>query len=301
MERFAPAVVGLRIGTYDLFYGGRDRDGRYVRWSEQIAMLRRLPLDVLCLQAATHWDRNRGARVKATATELGMTAKLARVKNGSHLVTLVREPKVQITHFYPDIVEGRFLHTASRADLQVEGVDWPLRLLHTHFSPVGPEDRAREAGWLTEYGGRPDTLLIGNLNSSAPDDPQPPWDWIPRHLHSRYRIQNPDGSYGDADRRAMHALLHAGFQDPAALLDVGRQGTVGYEYPPDVFEQRSDYVLPTSRLLNTRAELVSYGVVDNETTRSLSTHLPVVAEFALRRSPQVVVSASQPWELGQRR
>ncbi|MGW2057482.1 endonuclease/exonuclease/phosphatase family protein [Streptomyces sp. NPDC001840] len=290
MRRFAPAAVSLRIGTYNVLDGGRDEGGLYVRWAAQTSMLDQLSLDVLCIQGANHWDRNGSARAKGTAKTLGMTARLARSRSGGHLVILAREPKVRITRFYPDIVENRyqqkpFHHTVSRADLQIEGVEWPVRLLHAHLSPISPEDRAREAAWLTEYGDQPDTVLIGDLSCEAPDDPQPKsWDWLAPNLHSHHRIQHADGTYGDGDRRAMQALVDAGFQDPAALPGIERHRTVGYWDPTQLHDRRSDYILPTCRLLSTRAELRSYDVVDIETTRQLSSHLPVVAKLAVRRT-----------------
>ncbi|MFE4829899.1 endonuclease/exonuclease/phosphatase family protein [Streptomyces sp. NPDC056672] len=290
-----PAAV-LRMGTYNTLNGGRDprrrkrrsflRVGRrysHHRWARQMDMLRELDLDVLCLQEAKHWG---WYRLRATARALGMKGRLARSRShGCHLVTLVRPPLVTFAQFAPDIAEGTFHHTVSRAELRVRGVDWTLRALHTHSDPFSPEDRAGEARWLTEYGGRDDTLLIGDLNSEAPSDPQPAsWDWLPPHLHSRHRFQNPDGTYGDGDRRAMHALLRAGFQDPADL-GFGRHRTAGYWDPTERYDHRSDYILPTRRMLETRATLLSYETVDTELARTLADHLLLVATIGLRRTP----------------
>jgi exodeoxyribonuclease III len=275
--------VTLRVGTYNTLDGGRD-GGSYRRWAAQMNMLKLLDLDVLCLQEAKHWDEDGSARLHATAAALDMEARLApSASHGCHLVTLVRLPTVRFVRFLPDIAEGNFHHTVSRADLRIAGVEWELRTLHTHLDPFSPDDRASEVKWLTEDGGRDDALLIGDLNCEAPGDPSPSsWDWIPDHLHSRHRSQRADGSYGGIDRRAVHALLQAGFRDPAAVLGIDPHRTAGHWNPDELRDHRTDYVLPTRSLLTRRAALLSYTVVDTGLTRSLADHLPVVADLALR-------------------
>lgn len=273
MDRF-------RIGSYNTLNGGRDRDGSHHRWQAQMDMLRSLDLDVLCLQEGKRWDEEGGALVNATAAALEMEARITlSASHACHLVTLVRLPRVRYRRYYADIAEGNFHHGMSRADLQVQGVDWDLRVLNTHLDPFDPDDRAREAKWLTEFGFRNDTILAGDLNSEAPGDPEPAsWDWLPPHLHSRHRAQNADGSYGGVDKRAMQALLTAGFIDPIDHLRLPFARTAGYWDDAERRDHRSDYVLPSGHL---PWRLLSYAVEDTPHARRAGDHLPVIATFQL--------------------
>ncbi|MGW3425728.1 endonuclease/exonuclease/phosphatase family protein [Streptomyces phaeochromogenes] len=268
----------LRIGSYNTLDGGRDRDGSLHRLATQLEVLGELELDVLCLQEGKRWDENGGERVNAIAAALKMEARLApSASHDCHLVTLVRPSRVRFLRFYPDVAEGNFHHTVSRADLQVDGDDATLRVLNTHLDPFDPDDRVAEARWLTQYGDRDDTLLVGDLNTEAPGDPEPPsWDWLPPTLNSSHRIQNPDGSYGGLNKLAMSTLLASGFVDPAADLELEFARTAGYWREGEHRDHRSDYILP-SRRLSWRVE--SYTVADTPRACSASDHLPVVAHL----------------------
>ncbi|MFE7036882.1 endonuclease/exonuclease/phosphatase family protein [Streptomyces sp. NPDC057621] len=270
----------LCVVSYNTLNGGRDRDGSPHRLTTQLDMLKELAPDVLCLQEAKHWDENGSEQVNAVATALDMEPRLARsASHGCHLITLVRPPRVRFLRFYPDIAEGNFHHTVSRAILQVEGVETPLHVLHTHLDPFSPRDRVAEAGWLTPYGDRDDTLLVGDLNTEAPRDPEPTsWDWLPPTQYASHRIQHPDGSYGDLDKAAMSALLTAGFIDPAADLELPFARTAGHWHPGDR-DHRSDYILTTNHL---SWQMQSYTVIDTPRARDAADHLPVVAR--LRRT-----------------
>ncbi|MGN9819707.1 endonuclease/exonuclease/phosphatase family protein [Streptomyces sp. SD11] len=265
----------LRIVTYNTLNGGRERDGALHRLTAQLDMLREIKPDVLCLQEGKWWDETGGERVNMVAAALEMEARLApSASHGCHLVTLVRPPRVRFLRFYPDVAEGTFHHTVSRADLKVEGAAEVLRVLHSHFDPFDPAGRVAEARWLTQYGDRNDTLLVGDLNSEAPGDPEPDsWDWLPATQYSSNRVQHPDGSYGGLDKRAMSALLAAGFVDPAAELELEFAPTAGHWREADR-GHRSDYIL-RSKHLAWRVE--SYTVIDTPRAQGAADHLPVVA------------------------
>ncbi|MFF8618239.1 endonuclease/exonuclease/phosphatase family protein [Streptomyces sp. NPDC015350] len=282
----------VRVVTYNLREGGLDGDGVETgtgaidtsRWKRQMQLMRLLHPDVLCLQEAKHFDRDNFAMAKATGQRLGMEWYLAPSRShGSHLMTLVNPSRIRVRHFTPDAAEGKFHHTLARADLVDRATGWNLTVLNTHLDPFSPAHRVREATWMTEYGERDDVILAGDLNSEAPADPAvTSWNWLPKHLHSRHRFQNPDGTYAGSDRRALAALLHAGFRDPVTHLKFPSARTVGYWSPTERRDFRSDYVLPTQGVA---PRLKGFQVLDTHNTRELSDHLPVIGEFVPPHQP----------------
>ncbi|MFD7763590.1 endonuclease/exonuclease/phosphatase family protein [Streptomyces microflavus] len=263
----------LRVGSYNVMDGGGER------WAEQMELLASLDLDVLGIQEAKHWERQDHARLHATAAKLGMQALFAPSRShGCHLVLLYRWPRVNCAGFQPDISGGRFHHTASRALLEVDGL--ALRILHTHLHPFAPSARLTEAGWLTEYAAADGlSLLIGDLNTSGSGDPDPAdWGQVAAHLHSRHRQVLADGSYGGTDRRAMHALMNAGFVDPPRHLGLTPPRTAGYWGGNELWDRRSDYVLVSPCLAPTIHEHL---VVDTPVTQALGDHLPTVTVLNL--------------------
>ncbi|RNG26254.1 endonuclease/exonuclease/phosphatase family protein [Streptomyces botrytidirepellens] len=260
------------MGTYNLLNGSGDR------WQGQMEVLAGLQLDVLGLQEAKHWDRDDMARVYDTAWALGMQPLFAPSNNhGCHLVTLYREPRVRCRRFRAHAVSGAFHHTASRAVLSIDGLD--IRVLHTHLNPVDGDARLGEARWLTEYAApKHASLLIGDLNTVGLKCKAPDWTRFPRQLQSRHRLVRADGSYGGLDRRTMAALIKAGFIDPPVQLHEPAQRTAGYWNKAELWDHRSDYVLLSPAMA---PALCTYEVVDTETTRALSDHLPVVATLNL--------------------
>ncbi|WP_255311696.1 endonuclease/exonuclease/phosphatase [Streptomyces sp. PTY087I2] len=270
--RPAPAVPEeapglLRVSSYNVMDGGQDR------WLAQLDVLAAQDLDILGLQEAKHWDRDDRRRLFETAEALGMQAQLALSRShGCHVAFLYRWPRVQCLGWRPDISDGKFHHTVARAKLKVDGVD--LTALLGHLSPMCPCIRLSETGFLTEYGNEL-ALLILDANSGGIGDPEPDdWDRVPAHLHSRHRIMLPDGTYGGCDRRAMDALLRAGFVDPPRQLGMTPPRTAGHwGRGSEPWDRRSDYVLLSRRLA---PGLRSHYVLDTAETRKLGDHLPVI-------------------------
>ncbi|MFE3146537.1 endonuclease/exonuclease/phosphatase family protein [Streptomyces sp. NPDC059218] len=278
----------LRVVTYNVCEGGLDGDGvengtgaiDISRWEQQIDLMGRLEPDVLCLQECKYYDRGGFEMAKRTGQALDMEWYLApSSSHGSHLMTLVNPRVVEVRRFVPDAAERKLHHTLARADLVARRTGWNFTVLNTHLDPFSPANRIREASWLTEYGARDDVILAGDLNSEAPGDPAvTSWGWLPKELHSRHRFQNPDGTYAGSDRRALSALLHAGFRDPVTHLGFPPARTVGYWSPSERRDFRSDYVLPSRGLAPRLKNLL---VPDTHDTRAMSDHLPVCADFAL--------------------
>ncbi|GHC88321.1 endonuclease/exonuclease/phosphatase family protein [Streptomyces flavofungini] len=271
----------LQVATYNLLNGGRDHEAgrfRWDRWQQQMTLMRHADVDVWCVQEGKYYDEGGEERVLASAAALGAEVRLApSAHHGCHLLTFVRGPKVRMARFFKDVGGGTFHHAVSRADVIVKNVPGALRVLNTHLAPFDPEARAAEVKWLTEYGTRHDTLLVGDLNCEAPGDPEPDsWDWLPASHYSRHRILNPDGSYGGLDKRAMHALLAAGFVDPQVQLKLPFARSCGYADRQQLRDHRSDYILPSRHL---RWPLKACHVLDDSRFRELSDHLPVIATF----------------------
>jgi exodeoxyribonuclease-3 len=271
----------LRVGSYNLLDGGVDEAGDR-RWRAQLDVLDALSLDVLAVQEATHWDRDDFARLHATADALRMQPLFAPSRShGCHIVVFHRWPRVRSERWNPDAGCGSFHHTLARARLRVEGFAHPVVLLATHLDPFSGGDRLAEAGWMTEYAapGRY-TILAGDLNTIGAADPEPDWSRVADHLHSRHRLVLPDGSLGPTDRRAMRLLTAAGFIDPPERLGLVFARTAGYHRTGEPLGRRSDFVLVSAELA---PALVGHRVVDTETTRAASDHLPVVVDLALDR------------------
>lgn len=265
----------LRVGTYNLRDGGTPDEG----FERQLALV--ADLDILGVQEAKHWDRHRQRRMCRTARILGMEPLLMRSANhGCHLVLFVRTPRVQVIEHTPDIADGAFHHAGSRTLVEIDGRH-RITVLHTHLNPFSPEARLAEAGWLTEYAeeGRR-TLLLGDLNTIGPDDPGPGnWSDIPWHLYSRHRLMLPDGSYGEADRRAIRALSVAGYTDPHTHLGTPTAPTTGYWPDAEEWMRRSDYVLLSEALT---PALTNWTVIDTTIARASSDHLPGIATLDLQ-------------------
>jgi exodeoxyribonuclease-3 len=265
--------VNVQLGTYNLLDGGGDR------WRAQASMLSSLELDILCLQEAKYWDADGYERLYAFAAILGLQPLFA--PSGSHdchLVTLYRWPRVRCRQFHPDVAEGKFHHTVSRAEFTADGVD--VTVLNTHLAPFDPQVRAIEAGWLTEYAGRSrNVALVGDLNTEGLHDEElTDWSVLPPELHSRHRRMMPDRSYGGSDRDAMAKLIASGFVDPVEALGLPVPRTTGYWSPSEPWSHRSDHILLNQALA---PSIKDFTVVDTEETRSLSDHLPCVAALEL--------------------
>jgi len=271
----------LAAGTWNVLNGGG------ARLPAIVDHLRTLKLDVLCIQEAKGWDKDDFRIMREEVAEpLGMEAHLAASNShGCHLVTLFGPRlKLETDGWTPDIVLGRFHHTASRARLTLDGDDGrpvQLTVINTHLAPFSPATRAIEAGWLTEYAD-PDspTLILGDLNEPCPQDREPDWDQeMPRHLWSRHR-RREGGQYTDAGRDAIGALLDAGFRHTAAQLGQTPQPTVGHWTPTEPWEHVSDYIL-TSPGLDNVLQLDHCTVPRPPDDLRLSDHDPVVAQYTV--------------------
>jgi len=270
----------LTVGTWNVMNGGGDR------LAAILEHLLTLNLDLLCIQEAKRWDEDDFRILLMVAERLEMEAHLAPSRSHScHLVTLFNKRlELEPDGWTPDLVLGRFHHTASRARLILTGDDGrPVRfsVINTHLAPFSPQARAIEAGWLTEHAD-PDspTFLVGDLNEPCPQDREPDWDReMPRHLWSRHR-RREGGRYTDAGRDAIGAFLDAGFIHTAAQLGQIPQPTVGHWSPKEPWEHVSDYILASPGLDNV-VRLDHCTVPRPRDDLRLADHQPVVSQFTV--------------------
>ncbi|WP_406297457.1 endonuclease/exonuclease/phosphatase family protein [Embleya sp. NBC_00888] len=256
-----------RVGTYNLLNGGGDR------FPSQMALLRAMDLDLVALQEVQHGTRDDHALECAIANELDMQTMLAAsASHGCHLVLAWNPARLRRVGYTADAAEGKFHHTLQRLEFVVPDTGAPLTVLHTHLDPFSGDDRESEARWLTEYAapGRR-TLLLGDLNTIGAFDPEPDWSTLPAHLQSRHRLCREDGTLGLTDRRAIRLLDRAGFIDPFADLQLGRNTVGHWDEKEDGIARRSDHILGSGLTFRTA------GVIDDPAVRRLSDHLPAYA------------------------
>ncbi|MBL1115280.1 endonuclease/exonuclease/phosphatase family protein [Streptomyces sp. 110] len=270
-----------RFGTYNLLEGGIDRDGSEHRRLSQIAILEPLGIDVLSLSEVKGLDKDDWRRLYELTDALKMiTLGLARSQrhNGdgspNYTALLVRPDTVQIKSCNPRMGTGAFHHGAIRALLCVKGVDY--RVFATHLSWTDGATRLAESRWFTDYA-KGSTVTMGDFNEDSPTAPQPDWSKIPQQLHSRYRLVNHDGSYGDADRRAMGNLLSAGYVDPCAYLGQKAEPTTGHYYENEKAPQTLDHILVGDAA---KKRIRRYWSPKDKVTQKASDHLPKLLDLS---------------------
>jgi endonuclease/exonuclease/phosphatase family metal-dependent hydrolase len=279
----------LRVGTFNVKDGGDDR--LFTGVSQALAAQR---LDLLAVQEAKHWDREDEYRARMLGRLLGMVPLLAPSRShGCHIALYYRPATLTCLGWKPDAAEGKFHHTLARAQFEAVGGQM-LLVLATHLAPFSGERRLEEAGWFTEYAGTAlPALVLGDLNVPGLGDVDPDWDTVPAHLHSRHRLVDSDGSWGDSDRRAMQVLLQSGWRDAAAPAPgTGPAApTVGHWPDSERWTHRSDFVLT-----NPRVQVGHAWVLDTDLTRSASDHLPQLATLTPTTAPALrdAATAAKP-------
>ncbi|MFU8849715.1 endonuclease/exonuclease/phosphatase family protein [Micromonospora sp. SL1-18] len=281
----------LRVMTWNILTGGRDRDGTD-RWDRIVAVVTAQRPDVLALQELRGLDR--AGRMAELAGGLGMTPYLARSWFGQPVAVLVRAP---LRMLRSGRVRRPFHHAT--AQVQVATGAGPLTVFSTHLNPWSGGRRRMEADWLAaavrRTGGRL-ALLAGDLNTLDPTV-----DHTARlaGLPSRYRRRHLRRDDRTVDTRAVARLLDAGLVDlwPHTGGGEGTAGPAGAACAqeddggePDgptvptrhggaeFAAMRLDYLLATPELaaLTRAVRVVRGGDAD-----TASDHYPVVADLAL--------------------
>ncbi|MGV9212105.1 endonuclease/exonuclease/phosphatase family protein [Micromonospora sp. RB23] len=265
----------LRVMTWNIRTGGRDRDGGD-RLDRVVQVVDRHMPDVLALQELRGFDR---AGLMATvADRVGMTPHLARSCFGQPVAVLVRPP-YRVVDAGP--VRRPFHHAAARVVVATSA--GPLTVLGTHLYPYSGGRRRMEVDWLVAALRRapgPLTLVTGDLNSLDP---------IVDHaarlagMPSLYRRRHLRRSGDAVDTRAVARLLDAGLVDLWPWGNADAPEAAGLTVPTDLggvefAGMRLDYLFGSTavaqRLLDCR--VIRGGAVD-----TASDHYPLLAELDL--------------------
>jgi len=265
----------LRVMTWNIRTGGRDRDGGD-RLDRVVQVVDRQMPDVLALQELRGFDR---AGLMATvADRVGMTPHLARSCFGQPVAVLVRPPHRVLD---AGTLRRPFHHAAARVVVSTPA--GPLTVLGTHLWPYSGGRRRMEVDWLVAALRRasgPLTLLAGDLNSLDPTV-----DHTARlaGLPALYRRRHLRRRGGAVDTRAVARLLDAGLVDLWPSVNAGAPEAAGLSVPTrfggaEFAGMRLDYLLGSAAL----AERVrGCQVIRDATTDAASDHYPLLATIDL--------------------
>ncbi|WFE39197.1 endonuclease/exonuclease/phosphatase family protein [Micromonospora sp. WMMD998] len=261
----------LRVMTWNIRTGGRDRDGTDRR-DRIVSVIAAQRPDVLALQELRGLDRTLGG----LAERAGMAPYVARSWFGQPVAVLVRPP---LRVLRAGRVRRPFHHAAARVEVATGA--GPLTVFSTHLNPYSGGRRRMEADWLAaavrRTGGEL-ALLVGDLNTLDPGVEHT--DRL-AGLAPGYRRRHLRRDGRTVDTRAVARLLDGGLVDlwprsggdePGGLTVPTRHG--GAEFAG----MRLDYLLATPALAD-RVRAVR--VVRDGGADAASDHYPVLAELDL--------------------
>ncbi|KNY31794.1 hypothetical protein ATU3B_13980 [Agrobacterium genomosp. 3 str. CIP 111-78] len=264
----------MRVLSYNTLFGGLDGiDDR--RYQAQIEIIQSLSPDILLLQEAKSFTADGAKRLYETERRLTMRGFVAEAPaTGQHTAIFAR-PEFRPMAFIPD--SQHFHHATATLKVALPGEDRALTVVSVHLCPNSPHVRAREASYLYNLADPEElTLIGGDFNSVAPDDPEPDdLALLPARYRMRYTRED-----GTADRTTIAGLLRAGFVDVGNSLEATPTPTVparGFTNT-EFMTFRSDYLFASKRLADCA---VGYAVASNDATDVASDHYPIWADFAL--------------------
>jgi endonuclease/exonuclease/phosphatase family metal-dependent hydrolase len=238
------------------------------RWEAMVELVEQQRPDVLVLCECNGFEADGSAKRYELERRVGMRGSLSLAATGYHVGIFARDAR----WVSAKPLRG-FYHAALRVQLLIAGE--PLTVVAAHLCPFSAQVRLGEAEILA-YDAKPHerVLLMGDLNSlSALDDTRDAFNAMSPHRRSRHR-----GTTGQADTRALEALMAAGFVDLADRLAVRE-----YTYPTALREElskprvRIDYALATPSLADRTTQ---FSVVRGPTAERASDHYAVVVKVA---------------------
>ncbi|HUU54182.1 MAG TPA: endonuclease/exonuclease/phosphatase family protein [Armatimonadota bacterium] len=244
----------LKLLSYNVLEGALpDRLRKVLR------VIRHAEADVVAIQEARHWRRERRQVLRQVARELGMRGLLFRANSGFDLAVFSRLPILSHTNLGADTI---FLHTTGRVDVKAPSGE-TLTIFVTHLRPDHPS-RQRELAlllrWMRPYRGRL-CAMCGDLNSLTAGD------------HVARRLIWRDSELGRGPRGIIAAIERAGWVDcfrernpsaPGLTLGAGRRAA------------RVDYIFASKPLTKT---LTASKVTRHPELLAASDHSPVWAKF----------------------
>jgi endonuclease/exonuclease/phosphatase family metal-dependent hydrolase len=258
-------VMSFNILDGAVGYGPSTGSGR---WEAIVDIVSQERPDVLVLCECNGFDSDGSARLYQMEQRTGLRGNLALAATGYHVGIFARNAR----WIYAKPLLG-FYHAALRVKLEIAGE--PLTVVGAHLCPFSAQLRLGEAEILA-YDAKPDerVLLMGDLNALSPlDDTGEALNAMSPQRRARHR-----GTSGQADTRALEALMAAGFVDLADRL-----GTREYTYPTALREElskprvRIDYALATAPLAERATQ---FSVIRGPTAERASDHYAVVAKIA---------------------
>jgi len=217
--------------------------------------------DVVAIQEARHWRRNRRRAFREAGRRLGMRGVLAPANSGFDLAVFSRLPILNHTNYGLDTV---FLHTAMSVDLRAPSGE-TFTLFVAHLRPDFPS-RQREARllrqWMRPYR-KSYCALCGDLNSLMAGDPV-----------ARSMIW-PGSELGRGPRGVIGSIERGGWEDCFRLRNPRRPGfTLGAGRRV----ARVDYVFASKPLAG---RLTGCQVLRHPELIAASDHSPIWAEFEI--------------------
>ncbi|WP_239471467.1 endonuclease/exonuclease/phosphatase family protein [Streptomyces sp. NEAU-S7GS2] len=267
--------------TWNLHCGGIDGPSD-TRLRKQATVLAGLEPDLLALQECRRWDEEGERRLLWMAEFLHMVPvamERSQKGDGTNYTALLYLPSRLRLIARQAVGVGAFHHALLRAHLRPADSPNPsddFLAFATHLSDADGDSRRREARLTARctgpFPGRSRRgIYMGDLNTPHPGDTTH-WSQAPQNLHTRYRHVLPDGTFGDADVRAMQVLLDSGWEDPEALTGQPRGATVGH------FDDSEPEPLRLDHILVQGLSPMTYFTYDKSSARAVSDHLPVVLD-----------------------
>src|SRR5262245_55738773 len=223
----------MRLMTYNILTGGRDRDGSS-RLEAISEVIQSVAPDVLLLEECNGFELDGQRTLFRLEHELGMRSVLATAESGFHVALFLRRGRLLETQR----LQRELQHALLTATLEIDGV--LLRVVGAHLSPFGGEARLHEVQHIIRFIREQNVFVLGDLNALSPRDAAryQPERWLPRR-RSRHVLPS-----GELDTRAIAAL------EGADLVDVFHQSgntaptvltRLGEDW--EAYQARIDYVL----------------------------------------------------------
>jgi len=215
--------------------------------------------DVVAIQEARHWRRNRREVFRRVSRQLGMRGVLAKANSGFDIAVFSGLPILGHANHGLDTI---FLHTTLSLDLRTPSGE-TLTLFVTHLRPDYPS-RQREIRlllqWMRPYR-RSHCAMCGDLNSVMAGDPI-----------DRRRLWQ-DSELREGPRGVIAAVDRAGWEDCFRLRNPRAPGfTLGARRRV----ARVDYIFASKPLA---AKLKACRVLRHPELLAASDHSPIWAEF----------------------
>lgn len=256
----------MRLMTYNILTGGRDRDGGS-RLEAIVDVIRSVAPDVLLLQECNSFELEGSRTLYRLEHELGMRGVLATADSGFHVALFLRRGRLLETH----CLKRELHHALLAARLEIDGV--LFRVIGAHLCPFGGDARLLEVQHIIRFLREENAFVLGDLNALSPHDAA---RYQPERWLARRRARHALAGTAGLDTRALSALEGADLVDlfhrsgNTAATALTRLGEDFGNY-----QARIDYVLasPAAAARVERTERV-----DGDRVEVASDHYPLFVD-----------------------